>query len=185
MQREHDESREFWVFCGVMVLILPILFIFTFASASDNTDLPPRPVTATPTLRPTIAPPSNPTATAVPPSAPTATPVPDPDDGSVNSRENVSGGFIQLLVNDAAVGMWTEIQWLAGDGNWYTVDGWRGHTMADRGVYWYVSEAHLGATAWFRWQVFDSEGGVLLVTSDAFKLPGAAMETVAISVTVP
>lgn len=160
------ENRELWIILGLLALILPVLFFSSMAEASVDGSLPDRPPTVTPVVDPIID--------------PTATPVPQ----VVQDNANTNGGFIRLQIDGAKSGIWTEVQWLAGDGNWYTVDGWRGQLLADSTVVWYVSPELLGAGAWFRWRVFDGEGGQLLTTSDAFKLPGASMQTVAVSLSM-
>ncbi|MCB8966751.1 MAG: hypothetical protein R3E31_29535 [Chloroflexota bacterium] len=165
MKREY---RELWVILGLLALVLPVLFFSSLTFASFNGNLPDRPPTATPVASP------------VPGEEPTATPIPQ----VVQENVHVAGGFIHLQVDGGKTNMWTEVQWLAGDGNWYTVDGWRGNVLPDNSVVWYVGTDQIGATAWFRWNLFDYEGGQLLATSDAFKLPGATMQTITVPLAV-
>jgi hypothetical protein len=158
------KNSELWIIPGLLALILPVLFFFSLTSASVDGSLPDRPPTATPV--------------GVPGSGDDSTATPAPQ--VVQGNAHVEGGFICLQLSGGKPGLWTEVQWLAGDGNWYNVDGWRGNVLPDNSVVWYVGVENIGATAWFRWSIFDREGGQLLATSDAFKLPGATMQTITV-----
>jgi len=148
---------------------------------SNNADLPDRPPTPTPTSTPTV---SDSTPTPVP--TPTAKPTEDPtDDSNDSSGPTVKGGFIHLNIEGIRPGLWTQVQWLAGDGNWYDVNGWGGNLTADNDVLWFVGNEHLGAQAAFRWLAYDAEGGTLLGTSEQFYLPTAVKETIYITITIP
>lgn len=167
--KQKSNRRRTGIGIGLIVILLLALSGAAMLSASLSGDLPGRPPTVTPYNM-------GPRPTPTVPSAPTSSP-----DSQVKQKEVVTGGFIELAVSGKP-GLWTQVQWLAGDGNWYDVDGWGGYTLADRPLRWYVGEGHLGAKAWFRWRVYDREGGELLATSDRFKLPAAARQTTAVSV---
>ncbi len=123
-----------------------------------------------------VAPFSTSAAPALPP-RPSPTPEPPPVPG-------VTGGFI-LLRPDFPLrpGYWTMIQWLAGDGTWADVDGWRGHFSQNGVVIWWVGADHLGEGP-FRWLVLESEGGDLLTMSDPFDLPTSAGRIVVVEVSL-
>ena len=140
----------------------------------DEADLPTRPSTPTPE-------PSNPTTVPTPTSSPT----PQPTKVSASSPQVVDGGFIQLHVEGIRPGLWTQVQWLAGDGKWYDVNGWGGHLTQNNDVLWFVGKNHLGAEPVFRWLAYDQEGGSLLAMSNAFYLPELAKQTVEVTLIVP
>ena len=58
--------------------------------------------------------------------------------------------------------------------------------MLDDGItkLWWVASDNLGDTP-FRWNVYDVEGGELLVTSEEFGLPTQNKQTVVVEVTLP
>lgn len=74
--------------------------------------------------------------------------------------------------------VWTTIQWYDGQSTWYDVAGWQGNLDAiaqgDAGWVgtkeWWAGKKDLG-TGPFRWQIYDYQGGSLLVTSEPFYLP--------------
>jgi hypothetical protein len=142
-------------------------------SIDGNGDLPTRPPTPTPG-------PMTPTTTPTPVPMPTATP-----SASGQSKPIIDGGFIRLTIDPLRAGIWTQVQWLAGDGNWYDVNGWGGHLTSNNDVLWYVGKEHLGAQPAFRWQIYDAEGGSLLATSSEFYLPQTARETIQVTATLP
>ena len=145
----------------------------------DGEELPTRPPTPTPDpLSP------SPTTTPTPVPMPTARPTEAPS-ASGQSKESVDGGFIRLTIDPLRAGIWTQVQWLAGDGNWYDVNGWGGHLTSNNDVLWYVGKDHLGAEPSFRWQVYDAEGGSLLATSSEFHLPQRAREIIHVSAMLP
>ncbi len=82
--------------------------------------------------------------------------------------------------------IWTVVQWQNAAGDWVTVPGWQGSLDAVerteaggvvREKSWWVSKADLGS-ADFRWQVFTSQGGQVLSSSDSFDLPAQTGWTV-------
>ncbi|MBE2198070.1 MAG: hypothetical protein IAE79_05630 [Anaerolinea sp.] len=166
------ENRELKVILGLLALILPVLFFASLTLAATDSGLPDRPPTMTPLPAPTDTPEPVQSPTQVPPAE------------TVQHNAPVAGGFLLLQIVGGNNALWTEMQWLASDGAWMTVDGWRGNPSADGVVMWYVGPENLGFRAWFRWLVFDKEGGQLLATSDAFKLPGGAQQVVPVTVTV-
>jgi hypothetical protein len=137
-----------------------------------DVELPDRPFTPTPEpLQPT--------------SVPTPMPTPTLQAPTTEAAPVVNGGFIKLNLEEIRPGLWTQVQWLAGDGNWYDVNGWGGHLNEGSSVLWFVGSNHLGAQPAFRWRVFDAEGGTLLATSEQFYLPKAVRETVQVTVSMP
>ncbi len=135
----------------------------SFLPDSDNNarrDLPIRPPAPTPTIA-TIA--------TVPPiddpiADPTATPEP------AGASQHDRGSLIMLQTSSADADDWVTMEWLAGDGNWYEVDGWRGHIHNGQ-LIWWVAPEDLG-DGQFRWVVYsDDSQSNLLKRSDAFYLP--------------
>jgi hypothetical protein len=106
----------------------------------------------------------------------TATPTAVP---SSHARE---GGLIELHVQPARTGLWTLIQWQDAQGQWHDVDGWQG-TVDGTSQIWWVAPRDLGKGP-FRWQIYQSRGGPLLATSEAFSLPRRTGETVRVDVTL-
>lgn len=158
-------------------------------AGSIDTDLPIRPSTATPEA-------NQPTATPTPTQMPVATHMPTPTAAPTTAAPTavpdtasaapvLDGGFIQLSIDNVREGLWTQVQWLAGDGNWYNVNGWGGKLTDSLNVLWFVGKDHLGAEPAFRWQVYDGEGGALLTTSGEFHLPTNTRETVYMTVSLP
>lgn len=94
------------------------------------------------------------------------------------------GGHIELHLPASYVDIWTEVQWLDGEGNWHQVDGWRGFTDNRATVRWYVSRNDFGKGP-FRWQVFLFEEGDLIDSSALFFLPKAGDETIKINLQLP
>lgn len=80
--------------------------------------------------------------------------------------------------------VWTTIQWSDNEGVWRDVAGWQGGLDAivldDAGWVgikeWWAGEENLG-TGPFRWKIYQSSGGPLLVTSEPFYLPELAGST--------
>ncbi len=119
-------------------------------------DLPPRPTTV-------------PTSTAIPPPlSPTA------------------AGFIQLQATTAShtANQWTRIQWQHPETEeWIFVEGWQGKFDETQQVTWYVAPENIGATADFRWLVYENEEqDTLLALSIPFSLPQYDRETVTVEV---
>ena len=196
---------------GILILIiLAVISPFVYqevlqrtSSISDlvvvgsvDNELPIRPPTPIATLAPTSVPTSMPTTipTSVPTSMPTprptdqATPVPTTEaptkEAPAPPQPVIDGGFIQLNIYGLGGRPWTQIQWLDRDGIWHDVNGWGGHLTENNNVLWYVGSNHLGTRSAFRWQIYDSEGGSLLATSDEFRLPTVAKETVYVIVSL-
>lgn len=93
-------------------------------------------------------------------------PRPEPEVTEISA----DGGLIKLQLGADTTARWTEVEWLAGDGNWYLVDGWRGWSD-DGQVVWWVARENLGETN-FRWIVYTAEGdSTPFATSDPFDLP--------------
>ena len=86
-----------------------------------------------------------------------------------SSRGN-DGSMIVLKSASADGDDWVTIEWLAGDGNWYEVNGWRGH-ISNGQIMWWVGQENLGAGP-FRWVVYaDESAAERLAVSDPFNLP--------------
>ncbi len=70
--------------------------------------------------------------------------------------------------------LWTGVQWQDAAGNWHDVEGWRGPldevTKGEGRKVWGLSEALYGAGP-FRWVVYQSQQGEVLVASESFDLP--------------
>lgn len=109
-----------------------------------------------------------------------------------------TGGLIKLHVQfPEAISyqwqeLWTVVQWQDEWGYWRTVEGWQGTldhvTTDDDGeivgqAAWWVSRYDLGKGP-FRWRVYRSKGGWLLVQSDEFYLPPAAGQRVTVEVSL-
>lgn len=171
-----------------LAIIVPFVYQEIWGRTTSNSavvigsvdgDLPTRPPTATPE-------PISSLPTTTPTSVPTPTPRPTQSPASSNSsKQPVDGGFIRLIVVPIRANIWTQVQWLAGDGNWYDVYGWGGHLTENRDVLWFVGKELLGAEPAFRWQVYDAEGGSLLATSTEFYLPQRAKEAVQVTLELP
>lgn len=139
---------------------LILLFVSTvFAKTDIADDLPPRP---------------EPTATA------TATPI------QTKQSTASSGALIQLETSKSLPGAWTQVQWQNEQGDWYDVDGWRGHL--DDGTanmkIWWVSSENFGDGP-FRWLIYAEEEGAQLAVSESFDLPAMKWQVQVISVDVP
>lgn len=94
-------------------------------------------------------------------------PTPEP----VKSKQ--PGAYIELQLSGATVGsegVWTIVQWVDEFGEWHDVSGWQGTVELDGSQTWWVAPDDLGKGP-FRWQVYASENGDLLATSDEFMLP--------------
>ncbi len=96
--------------------------------------------------------------------------------GNYTSGSNSNGSMIILQSSSADGDDWVVVEWLAGDGNWYQVDGWRGH-ISNGQLMWWVANENLGQGP-FRWVVYanDSEAEQLQ-TSEPFSLPASQNET--------
>ena len=145
----------------VAVSILGALLSFL---PGETTDLPGRPPAPTPTTAAlaTVPPIDDPI------DDPTATPEPSSDPVSASTRDR--GSLIVLETSSGDADDWVTIEWLAGDGNWYEVDGWRGHIHNGK-VIWWVAPENLGE-GMFKWVVYsDDSKAVKLKVSDPFYLP--------------
>ncbi len=137
-----------------------LLSLFPGLGNGSERDLPPRPPAPTPTIAAiaTVPPIEDPIAD------PTATP--EPASASTGDR----GSLIILETSSADADDWVTIEWLAGDGNWYEVDGWRGHIHHGQ-LIWWVAPENLG-DGQFRWVVYNNDSqSQLLKRSDPFYLP--------------
>ncbi len=94
------------------------------------------------------------------------------------------GGFIELQVTPVQADLWTQVQWLAGDGAWYDVDGWGGQLTDNNKALWYVGPELVGDAASFRWQVYDGKEGSLLATSELFSMPEKPGQLVSVTITI-
>ena len=127
---------------------------------------------------------------AAPPPPP---PPPPPDEPASASKPAPEGGQINLRVQfPEAISyqwqeLWTVVQWQDEWGYWRTVEGWQGtlDSVAEGAgaKTWWVAEEDLGGGP-FRWRVYRSAGGWLLVQSDEFYLPGAVGEIVTVDVSL-
>jgi len=90
--------------------------------------------------------------------------------------------------------LWTVVQYQKGpEGGWVDVEGgWRGGlddvVVGEDGEIvgkkvWWVAEADLGRGP-FRWRVYRSKGGWLLITSEQFYLPSLNGGTVTVEVSL-
>ena len=130
---------------------------------------------------------ATPVSTATPQATATSAPAPPapPTGGLVNLRVQ----FPEWLSYQWQE-LWTVVQWQDEWGTWHDVEGWQGTldhvTTSENGEIvgkgtWWVAKDGLG-TGPFRWQVYRSEGGRVLVTSDEFDLPGATGQAVTVEV---
>ena len=103
------------------------------------------------------------------------------------TTEQVQAGFIQLEMAATAetAHLWTRVEWQdPNTSEWHLVDGWQGEFDSHNKVTWYVSPEDFGAAASFRWLVYTNENQEsLLMTSDSFRLPTRAGDTV--TTTIP
>jgi len=118
------------------------------------------------------------------PPRPTAVPTAPP----VEIVSAPNGEQIQLhLENDVdeiPANLWTGVEWQdPNTGDWYAVDGWHGTLNTPTTQTWWVGSGQYGDGP-FRWQLYASEGGELLETSDSFNLPERAGLMVVVNVTL-
>ena len=135
-------------------------------------------------------------ALAAPASTPAAAPLPPRPETEASADKSADNGATIRLELDFGDRwyefggewgeLWTAVQWQDAEGDWNTVTGWQGSLdtieVTETGAIighkgWWVSEGDLGAES-FRWQVFASQGGQLVATSDPFDLPLQAGWTV-------
>jgi hypothetical protein len=110
---------------------------------------------------------------------PRATPKPTSGNNGHDSDHSGSplGGYIELKTQPTQPGRWTVVQWQDSQGNWHNVEGWRTHANSAGQVRWWVAPAQFGQKP-FRWQVFESQGGALLNSSQIFTLPAKTNDIV-------
>ncbi len=125
------------------------------------------------------------TADPLPP-RPTLTPHPSltPQAMGGSGRE----GYIELDVPTHQIALWTVVEWQDNFGNWHAVEGWQGtlDEINSAGIgrkVWWVSGSDMGKKL-FRWQVYQSRNGQLLVTSHPFELPHYNGEVVRVQATL-
>ena len=153
-------SGQFYQILGAAVV--SILGAVLSLLPGEVNELPERPAAPTPT-RATIA--QVPTVDG-PGGVPTATSTPVPVAASTGNR----GSLIVLQTSSGDDDDWVTMDWLAGDGNWYEVDGWRGHIHHGQ-VIWWVAPENLG-DGMYRWVVYDDESKETLhKMSEPFMLP--------------
>jgi hypothetical protein len=111
----------------------------------------------------------------------TATPIP-----TVTSSVPITGAAIQLHTSEAMPGAWTAVEWQNAQGDWYEVEGWRGHLDEAAGDMktWWVYPANYGQGP-FRWVVYASQNGDQLTVSDPFELPTRHRQVITIEVELP
>jgi hypothetical protein len=151
----NSKSITIYFALGCLVIVLGMIFMPTQAQAAPSA-LPPRPTPITPT--------------------PTALP----------AVSSIGGASIQLSVKTVgSLALWTEVQWQDALGGWHTVEGWRGGLDSiSNGVglkTWWVAPGDFGKGP-FRWQVYQTTGGILLTTSASFNLPAANRTLVTVNV---
>lgn len=66
--------------------------------------------------------------------------------------------------------LYSVVQWQGASGNWYDVEGWRGHVMQNQ-TKWWVEEKDWGDGP-FRWKIYSAASGTVIATSELFYLPG-------------
>ena len=104
---------------------------------------------------------------------------------AVPTQTPITGGQIQLIVDNGTGTEWTQVQWQdPNTGLWHDVIGWRGGLDNPTTKTWWVGTEDLGSGP-FRWQVYDAPVGQLLVTSPTFDLPQHARQIVILPVTLP
>jgi hypothetical protein len=83
-------------------------------------------------------------------------------------------------------GAWTAVEWQNAQGDWYEVEGWRGHLDEAAGDMktWWVYPANYGQGP-FRWVVYASQNGDQLTVSDPFELPTRHRQVITIEVELP
>lgn len=98
----------------------------------------------------------------------------------------ITGAMIQLQTSTAMPGAWTVVEWQNEHGDWYVVTGWQGHLddgNDDMKSWWVYPDDFNSAP--FRWQVYESETGALLATSENFHLPAKNLEIIIVEVDLP
>lgn len=89
------------------------------------------------------------------------------------------GAHIQLngvALTTTATNLKAVVQWQAGSGEWYDVEGWQTTTPTDS-IVWWVAPKDFGKGP-FRWAVYQNEAGRPTQISKSFWLPTSAGEWV-------
>ena len=114
-----------------------------------------------------------------------------PPENPVNTQTTVqllyprlTGAFIELQAEPLRPGLWTRMQWQDAEGGWHNIEGWQGSFNEEQRVSWWVGEEHLGEGP-FRWLVYESQEGDLLVVSESFSLPSRGGEVLQVAVSLP
>lgn len=181
-----------------LVIVLASPSVYPGASRADTKPTPPPKPTQPGTPKPTVDPSATARPTAPPtpsptPSKPTATPgAPTTPETPVSDPWGSAGASIEMYVhclhpNVDWQELWTVVQWQDSLGNWHAVEGWRGGLDAveeNTGQKtWWVAERDFG-TGPFRWVVYRSLDGSVLITSEVFHLPSSAEEVVIVDVSL-
>ncbi|HRQ41056.1 MAG TPA: hypothetical protein PLD25_24330 [Chloroflexota bacterium] len=158
----HTRSRRLFI-ALIMALVLSVFFMLLGRGpgTAAGAGLPPRPTTSpTPTI-----PTATPAPTAVPPT---------------------NGAAIRLHTSKPYSGAWTVVQWQNEHGNWYDVEGWRGHLDEGNATMktWWVYPTNYGQGP-FRWLVYANQNGKQLAVSDSFALPTRNGQTISVEVELP
>ena len=156
--------------CLCVVLVIMLLPLAAQAAPSAIPPVPTRTPTPTPTPVTNIS---------------TSDPIKLPDGGRIELR-------VKFLDTWSETGMhwqdlWTIVQWQDERGRWHKVEGWQGTLDEVQDAVgkkiWWVAEADLGKGP-FRWMVHRSQGGGVLVISEAFYLPANVGQLVLTEVVV-
>jgi hypothetical protein len=98
----------------------------------------------------------------------------------------VGGATIRLHTSSSVPEAWTTIEWQNELGDWYEVDGWRGHLdegNADTKTWW-VDPDNFGQGP-FRWLVYTGQDGTQLAVSDPFDLPTHNRQVISVAIELP
>ncbi|TEU10265.1 MAG: hypothetical protein E3J21_26870 [Anaerolineales bacterium] len=93
------------------------------------------------------------------------------------------GSCIELHVYPPQPGLWAIVQWQDSAGGWHDIEGWQGTLEEGHKQVWWVAPGIFGKGP-FRWAIYQSRGGQLLVTSDSFYLPDSAGKKVRVGTTL-
>jgi hypothetical protein len=105
---------------------------------------------------------------------------PDSDD---DDSDELIGAYIELGVQPAQARLWTGVQWQNNAGDWYDVEGWQGTLNMGGKKVWWVSVKDFGAGP-FRWVVYESRNGEVVVSSESFYLPQSAGDIVRVAISL-
>jgi hypothetical protein len=122
-----------------------------------------------------------PDAEASLPSRDTPTPTLSSRSGNDKRDDHPVGAWIELQTQGAPAGAWVVVQWQDSDGNWHDVEGWGGDLA--NSSRWWVAHKDFGTGA-FRWVVMQGRDGPPVGVSPAFNLPGAANETLQVTLSL-